>query len=104
MPVVSDHKYCRQDKIEREVLYDEEVCLLEKDQGRVLGITSCFVYEVSFKTNYASDSIMLEAAFIVELIFEHLDNAGECINKIKSCPVKKTIPRFSRTFKMAFKK
>jgi hypothetical protein len=87
-------------KIEREVLYDEEVCLLEKDQGRVLGITSCFVYEVSFKTNYASDSIMLEAAFIVELIFEHLDNAGECINKIKKLSCKKRLsPDFHELLK-----
>jgi len=68
---------------EREVLYDGEVCLLEKNQGRVLGITSCFVYEAQFRTVRALESLALDATFIVELEYEYLDNAGERNKGIK---------------------
>lgn len=66
----------------REILYDGEVCLLEKE-GRVLSVTSCFVYEMRFNTLYASDSVMLEAGFIVELAYEYQDREGSTLSGLK---------------------
>jgi len=76
---------------EREILYEGEVCLLEKAQGRVLGITSCFVYEMRFSTYHVSDSLALEASFIIELEYEHLDSDGACIKKVKKLSCQKRL-------------
>lgn len=68
---------------EREILYDGEVCLLEDKPGRVLGITSCFIYEMRFKNRHVADSILLEAEFIAELAYEYLDSDGAKLKNIK---------------------
>jgi len=68
---------------EREILYDGEVRLMEGRQGRVLDITSCYVYELHFKNVPASDALLVEADFIVELAYEYQDAAGARLQHIR---------------------
>jgi hypothetical protein len=76
---------------EREILYEGGVCLLEKAQGRVLGITSCFVYEMQFSTYHDPGSLAVEVSFIIELEYEYLDSAEACIKKVKKLSCQKRL-------------
>jgi len=73
----------------REILYNDEVRLLEENQGRVLGVTSCYLYEMQFKTYGRFESVMLEVRFLTELEYEFLDENGICQRKIKKLSCRK---------------
>jgi len=70
-------------KKEREILYDGEVRLFEGKQGRVQGITSCFVYELRFRNAQESGSMFVDAEFIVELAYHYQDASGGNMKNIK---------------------
>lgn len=78
-------------KNDREILYDGEVCLLEENRGRVLGVTSCYVYELQFRTYRPSDPINLEVNFLAELVFEYLDEGGARASRIKKLSCRKIL-------------